>query len=494
MKNRLERFRIALREKLPVFVFCLFLLQPVMDILSFWVSELGLSNAPTLLLRFGVLGLTLLSGFLLSRRKWVYWTAAAVCAVLTAGHVWALADFGIHDLVGDLTNLVRVLQMPLSAICLITFLRENEKSYDAMKRAMVASLLLTLAVEVLATLTGTEPHTYMDGKGYIGWFNNTNSQSAILSVLVPVAMVTAYARKGLRSLLFWLCALGGSAALYLLGTRLGYFAMAAACFGLGLSAVLIRLRDWKRAMAFVLVGVLFAALLPLSPMMQHQEIYEGVQTGRQDAINTLLDTYEPAPLDEPGLSEEELARRQKEWIRVLTPIYEFYAPDFTGLFGPRRTIEMYNYTYNINTITELRPKKLLFAQLLMEDSPASAGLFGLELSRFQVGDTIYDVENDLHGIYYLYGAAGLGSMVLFLLYFLWLILRALLKDAKTYFTLDAAAWGIGLICMLLHTYFTAGVLRRPNASFYLAAALAAVYYLVKIKRYDHGLEYHHPRL
>ena len=482
MKYHWQRLCSLLRSRLPLFVFCLFVIQPVMDILSFWIAELEWSNAPTLLLRFGVLGLTLLLGFALSRRKWVYWAAAAVCLLLTAGHVFAIRQFGITDLIGDLTNLIRVLQMPLSAICLITFLREHPDSYRAMKNGLLTCLLLTLAVEVLATLTGTEPHTYMDGKGYIGWFNNTNSQSAILSLVVPVVMIRS-SKRGLRSPLFWLCTIGGCGALYLLGTRLGYFALIAACFGLAVSLLLICRKNWMQAAAFALVGVLFLALFPLSPMMQHQEIYEGVQSGRQDAINTLLDSYEPAPLDEPGLSQEELARRQKEWIRVLTPIYEFYAPDFTGLFGPRRTIEMYNYTYNINTITELRPKKLMFAKMLMEDSPASARLFGVELARFQVGDTIYDVENDLHGIYYLYGAVGLGAMVLFLLYFLWLICRALLKDAKTYFTPDAAAWGIGLICMLMHTYFTAGVLCRPNASFFLAAALAAVYYLIKIKTY-----------
>ena len=50
--------------------------------------------------------------------------------------------------------------------------------------------------------------------------------------------------------------------------------------------------------------------------------------------------------------------------------------------------------------------------------------------------------------------------------------------------LDAAAWGIGFVCCLLHIYCTAGVLRRPNSSFYLAAILAAIYYLVTIKKYE----------
>ena len=77
----------------------------------------------------------------------------------------------------------------------------------------------------------------------------------------------------------------------------------------------------------------------------------------------------------------------------------------------------------------------------------------------------------------------LWAMILFLLYFIWLIAKALVTDFKTHFTLEAASWGIALVCCLLHVYYTAGVLRRPNASFYLAAVLAAVYYLVQVKKY-----------
>ena len=124
----------------------------------------------------------------------------------------------------------------------------------------------------------------------------------------------------------------------------------------------------------------------------------------------------------------------------------------------------------------------------MEHSPTSARLFGVELDRFTVNGNIYDVENDLHGIYFLYGYAGLAAMLAFLGYFLLLIVRALVRDAKKYFTWDAAAWGIALCMCFAHVYNTAGVLRRPNASIYLSVVLAAVYYLVKIKTYpDEGI-------
>lgn len=484
MRNSHTSLRQTVSEKLPVFVWILFLLQPLMDVLSFWIAELELSNLPTLVLRFGVLGMTLLAGFCISRRKWIYWIAAAVIGLLTAGHVFALWQFGISDLFGDLTNLVRVLQMPLTVICLITFLRENEKCYDAMKWGMVACLLLTLAVEILATLTHTEPHTYMDGKGYLGWFNNTNSQSSNLCMLVPVAAVWTYEKKGWKSPLFWLTLLGGFIAMYYMGPRLAYLGIGATGLGLGLSVLLVDKKRWREAVVLLCLVAVFAALMPTSPMIKHQKIYDGVQSDRQKQINEYLASLNLPPLREDGLTAEEQTRRETIWIEALTPVYEEYTDDFVEIFGAEKTIRMHDFSHSIIKLTALRPKKLKYAALLMEGSPASAKAFGLELSRFTAyNGEIYDVENDFHGIYYLYGWTGLAAMIAFMGYFLVLIIRALFKDAKKYYTLDAAAWGIGLVCCLIHVYCTAGVLRRPNASFFLAAAFAAVYYLVKLKQY-----------
>lgn len=480
-----KTLRQTVMKKLPVFVFILFLLQPLMDMLSFWITELEVSNLPTLILRFGVLGLTLLAGFCISRRKWIYWVAAGIIAALTAGHIFALSQFGISDLFGDLTNLVRVLQLPLTTICLITFLRENEKCYNAMKWGMVACLLLTLAVEVLATLTHTEPHTYFDGRGYIGWFNNTNSQSNNLCMLVPIAAVWTYEKKGWKSPLFWLSLVGGFTAMYFLGPRLSYLGIGATGVGLAVSVLIIDKKRWREAVVMVCVLAVFAALIPGSPMMQHQRIYDGVQSDRQRQIDEYLASLNLPKLRESGLPEEEKAHREELWVEALTPVYTEYSEDFVEIFGAEQTIRMHDFSSSIFRMTALRPKKLLYAALLMNESPASAKVFGMELSRFTASNgEIYDVENDFHGIYYLYGWAGLAAMLVFIGYFLLLIVRALVKDAKKYYTLDAAAWGIGLVCCLIHVYCTAGVLRRPNASFFLAAAFAAVYYLVKLKRYE----------
>ena len=486
-------FRQKLIDKLPLLTFLLFAIQIPMDVLSFWMGKLGMSNLVTLALRMGMLGISLLAGFLASRNKTVWWISAGVLGFIGLGHIWALYDYGCASLFSDLTNFVRVVQMPLLAICLICFIKENEGCYEAMKWGLAACLWMVFVVQILAIATGTEPHTYKDGSGYIGWFNNTNSQSSNLSMLAPVTIALVLKKWSMKSWQFWLTLLASAVSMFFLSTRLAYLGLVVTLLGLGISLMILNWKDWKRALVFFLLAVLFVGLIPVSPMVTHQTAYESVQTDRQEGIDQSIkettppttiapeqgpENVEPAETVPP--TEEEL-RAQK--IEKLRWIYEFYIPDFVEIFGLEPTMEMFNYTSNIYELTMLRPKKLKFAQMLMNDSPFSAQLFGLELSRFTVGNNIYDVENDLHGIYYLYGLVGLVAMLAFLVYFIGLVIWALLKKFTRYFTWDAAGWGIAFVLVLPHIYCTAGVLRRPSASIYLSAALAAIYYLVKLKRY-----------
>ena len=118
----------------------LFLIQPVMDILSYWLQEWGISNLPTLVLRFGVLGFTMLSGWMLSQRKRVYYIAAGVIAFIGLGHIWACMQVGYASPISDLTNYIRVVQMPITVLCLITFLRQDERSFEAMQLGLTGAL------------------------------------------------------------------------------------------------------------------------------------------------------------------------------------------------------------------------------------------------------------------------------------------------------------------------------------------------------------------
>lgn len=491
--------------KLPLLVLILFILQPLMDVLSFWMAEWKMSNTLTLALRMLVLVVMVAAGFWLSHRKKVYFIAAAVCAFIGLGHMVASWQFGYQNIVTDLSNYIRVLQLPLTVLCLITFIKENEGCYNAMKKGIALNMTIILAVQVLAIVTGTEPHTYNDGRGLIGWFANTNTQSAIVTMSGPAATAWLYQRKGLKNVWLWICLIGSGFSMFYLGTRLAYLGIVAMCFGLGVSLLMIRIKDWKKAVALLLVGVVFIALVPFSPMMGHQGNWGNQMSDKQgwaDVMNDQqkvpedpTDPNQPVkPVEKPkpplydeelvaSLTEEELAR-----IEYLAPSYQHFVKDLVAIFGVEKTVVLFDYTEDITTMTHNRTKKLLVAEALMDMSPLMVKLFGVELDRFTINGNIYDVENDFHGIYYLYGVFGLAALLLFLLYFLFLIVKYLVKNFKRYFTLEAAGWGIALVLALLHCYFTASILRRPSASFYMAAVLAGVYYLLKLKCYPEESE------
>lgn len=491
------KLKTTLKNHIPALIAALFICQPLMDIISFWFQEWGVSSLPTLVMRFGILGLTILLGFFLSDRKWIYYTTAGVVALIAMGHIWACTQVpgGYQQPFADLTNYIRVVQMPITVLCLISFLRANPKGFEGMQFGLVFALILTLAVEAISVVTGTDPHTYSDGLGVLGWFNNTNSQSSNLCVLVPITLAWMLTRKERSLPVFCLTTIAGCGALYFFGTRLAYLGIYALCIGLAVSILMVRRKDWKISVFLFALAIAFTAILPLSPMYVHMQVNSNIQSNRQNDVNTRLDgdleeikqrlEKEHNKDDNDSDDDDELTEEERQkLIQQLTPVYEYYVSDFVDIFGIEKTLEMYDYSINIYDFCDVRPKKIMFARMLMNNSPVSANFFGVNLARFTVGENIYDVENDFHGIYFLFGGVGLGAMLLFMGYFIYLVIWALVKNPKKYYTMEAASYGIALLVCLAHVYNTAGVLRRPNASVFLSAIFAGIYYLVKIKDYE----------
>ena len=170
--------------------------QPLLDVLSFWTQDLSWGSKLTLSLRLLIFLSVVLAGFLLSQRRRVYWICAAVCAALYAGHVFAClrahAPFTAANLVSDATNYIRFIQLPLFTLAFITFLRRCKQGYASLERGITAAFWIIAAVMLLSALTGTDPYTYPNKQiGLRGWFYFANSQSAILSMLVPLALCPA---------------------------------------------------------------------------------------------------------------------------------------------------------------------------------------------------------------------------------------------------------------------------------------------------------------
>lgn len=185
-----------------------------------------------------------------------------------------------------------------------------------------------------------------------------------------------------------------------------------------------------------------------------------------------LAQVDPSALDETVRSDA-----------TLFPFYNYFLYGMVDRFGIRVTAEQYERTTEIEQIIDERVWKLQYCYILMKQSTPLTKLFGLEADRMLYKGYSYDVENDVHAIYLRFGWVGVALMCAFLLYFVFIIIKALIKNPKQIFTLEAGAVGIALLAVMAHAYYTCGVLRRANTLHYFGVLLALAYYLVKIKQY-----------
>lgn len=491
MKKTLGGNQNRLIQALPALIVVLFVLQPLMDVLSYWLSVSGAGNTLSLVLRFGVLAAVTAAGYALSDRKRVYWAAAGVLLLFALCHIAAVlqADAvtmagsgevtGWRPLLADLANYVRVVQMPIFVLCFITFLKKNEGTYGAIQKGFFAALMIIAAVELISVVTGTNPYTYANKSlGILGWFATTNAQSAILTMIVPVVIMGVIRREEKRWLPQLLVCMLGFAMLFFFGTRLSFLAILATAVGLAFTLLVVPKEKKKRSIAVLLVcAAVCVGCFPYSPMYQNQMRVAQNAVLKQENIDARV-AGDAAAAERYHLEGVHYERAR------LVGAYHFYLDGLVEKYGIARVAERYGYSTDAAVITNARLAKKNFCGMMMEDAPSLSRLFGLELGDMRYRGKNYDLENDFHGIYMLYGLAGIALLGVFLLYFLGLILWALLKNARRYYTLEAGAYGIALIMAMFHAYATAGLLRRPNASFYLSVVLAVIYYLVKIRQYE----------
>ena len=492
MSEEKHSLRERLAPMLPKFLMILLILQPLMDILSFWTDRLGMSNTITLLLRFAVFAVVCVLGFVTSSRKKVYGIAIAACAFLLVGHCISCFIVGYQSIVYDLTNFVRVVQMPLFVLCFISFLRANEKCYRAFETGLMLDFWIITASVVVSVLTHTSSATYQSTNvGILGWYSFGNAQSAIMSILAPIVILLCYRRKNF--LLFTVTSVAALAQLYLMGTRLAFFSIAVAALGVPIVLVLTgKARTSKRYIADLIITGLWDMKEITEKVAQEfpEKKFIIFDTDVDYTLGYLSNVYSMSYKQNDAERMIKRAEGSKDGTSTVTPeeryhalctIYNFYSPNMCQRFGTARVMSAYGYSDQVTDITATRHRKIVFCEMLLDEQPFTSRLFGMELGRMAFDGEIYDVENDFHGICFLYGWVGLAMMVAFIGYFLYLIVKCLIKDFRKYFTVEAGAFGIGLCLCLVYAYFTAGVLRRPNASIYMSVLLAVVYYLTQMR-------------
>ncbi|MBQ4067258.1 MAG: O-antigen ligase family protein [Clostridia bacterium] len=487
-----KKTKIGLEKYAPAALFALLIIQPLLDIISYWANEWSFTVLTTLV-RFAMFGLVMVYCYIISDRKKVYIIASAVMLAYWILHMIACfrAEGGYVSIFGDITNFFRTVHLPYFTFAFITVFRKSDKVPEYVQKAFCINMVIMMHALVISYMTGTQIYTYSD-KGLMSWASVHNSQSAILAFIVPLMLLYAYNKK--NKIMYYIVAMGCLINLFFVGTKVDYFSIFIIALGM---MILLIIAGEKNLFYY---AVLFLAAL-LCALCYNQSIAFDVKITHQTAMDIkqeyVEDIVEPDPGEAPlpeHLSWEmfySLTPKEQYGVRE---IYEIYLGGMVQKYGFERVFEKYNFSLNVKELTAARPMKVNFAEMAFEDANTMTKLFGYEYKtliydytrvnsegRTVTTQQIYDLENDFPSVFYFSGYVGFAIYIAFLLYFVLLILVAVITRFKKCVNVENGLLAITFALALGTSQFSGNVLRRPNASIYFSVILAYIYYVTVIK-------------
>lgn len=477
----MQRLHKTLCERLPLFTFLLLVVQPCLDVLCYWQTELSLPTAIQAGLRLICFLTFVLTVFFVSRHKKRFALMAVLMLVYFAGHAWAISRPGVLDFPADVKEQLRTLMLLPLTLSFVCAIEENPKVFSALKRGLLVNLLVIGCVMLISTLTGTDPHTY-HGKhtGILGWFLWPNGQCAILCILSVVALTEVSVRYPGKPLPMLGAGLVCFGMLYSLGTRISFAAIPAIGAALFICLLLSDRKLFPSALSVLLIALLFTVLYPLSPMAKAQKVSAQNAAVKQERIAAAVAPYgvpaDAAQTDDP---------------RAAAAAYRYGLQGLVDRFGLDAVRERYNGSLDQRDIFGNRKMKIVFNELLMQEYGNPARLFGMEVSRMRQKTQFYDfylddwidleqvyaAENDFHGLFFS-GGISLIALICGTLLFIGLqAIAALIRDSKTVLRPEWIGF-FGAFCFVLITSaFTSALLRQTNGIVYVAAVLAGLRHL-----------------
>ncbi len=470
------------RQRLLHFVLAFMILQPLLDMVSFWQKQIGIINSITLTIRATIFLFLLIIAYLQTEQKRTYRLVIFGILLYLIGHglVCAQSTGGYLNFVEDMVEQVRILYLPLTALCFIFLLKRQPELLHAIMDGMLINLFIILIIELLSLLTGTDPHTYPNQKtGVLGWFLWANSQSAILGVLCPLSIAWTWKRTGKQLVPTTAVAAVSFALLYFLGTRLAFSSLVVTGIWMAVCIYLQDRNNRKLALILLLLTAICVGSMQISPMYRARKMQAENSRNKQLLIDQVVSPYVPA------------GTKKTENSKALETAYQYFLSGLVDRFGLERVAEKYDYSLEQEKIADRRRMLLTGCELLMEDSPRTAQWFGLELGKMRQETAVYNIlsddwestnqtfdpENDFYGIYYLCGIVGLAAVTIFLLCVMIRSVRFVLPDLRRFFDPLYAAVFLAFGICTVHAWYTVSTLRRNNASVYFACTIAVMWYL-----------------
>lgn len=460
----------------------LIILQPVLDIIAFWTKSPNGTAAGTIRLAIMLL-LPLYLLITLKERKRFILAMCAIAAVF-ALHFLSCMRAGYVDMRYDVAYAAKTAQMPILAVC-FAYCIKNEQTRNQAYWGLFFAAVITGASLALGIITGTANVTYGEGLGVSGWVIDDLrcANSVILVVLSAFAVFCAIKSDKLfiNTVVPALAAL----ALIINGTKACYFSIFVIFIGFAVFLLLekkIKGQEYSRriVITMLVLAAVSAAVYPLTPVYKVRESQRAAAEKNQNENDSLINTL--------GVDLDSMTTEEKLANPAVFKMYEdFYYemlwyrnPNMFDRFGTEKILLKYNMTTDAETLDNVRLIKRNYASLLRDEGNVWTRLFGLDVSDLWLTGKV-DLENDWPAIGYYYGYVGLAAYAAFMLYFVYLIIRRLMRDFKTAFTTDNFILLVTFTLLVFLAQYSGSVLRRPNVSVYMSVVLGLIYYQTKIK-------------
>lgn len=521
----MTKIRNALEGRLSAIVLIIVAVQPLLDVLSYFLSEMG-SNTISTLLRFGMLAAVALLGFVLSDKKMVYLVLYAAAGVFWTAHVLNSYRIGYTSVVQDTANFLRILNFPIFVLTFITILEIDPALRDRFYFGVALNFGEMLLFTALPWILGQPVYTYENlGVGIMGWFAIPNAQAVILVLGAPLAIYWAY-RSG-KYPLFLGAMLVCFGLMYATGTKFTFYSIFIIA---GAYIFLFVLQLGKKSLRFALpmlvLFVLVFAFRHQSPMALRERmsaysqglyadmVEESLEnSGTDEDMMKILENEGEVPQEEEDEEEEPkpvprpekvIARMRQSIMGVYTDedVYGWLLNNLNQRFGVYNVMEAYHHSVATGTLSDFRACKTFFARMVWHEKDTLTHWLGYEYSDFLVGGTIYDLENDFPAVYYCCGYLGFGLYLLFFGVFAFVVLRAFTgsvvlacqkepagkhkalwaakgfwQGLRDFLTIETGAAGMSFLLAVIAAQISGYVLRRPNVTIYFAIAAACLYSL-----------------
>lgn len=456
-------------------LFLLIIIQPLLDILAYFQYDSPVGTMAGYIRL--VIMLMLPIYVLMKQRKKSFFALMAIIGIYCVGHICACYYNGYLNIFSDVSYMLKVVQMPVLGIS-FCYILDKESYREQIVKGFVVNYIVICISMVIAHLTGTGLYTYNDYKiGYLGWFANANAQSIILISIAPFIVYYAIKMKNKIGILVSMIAV--TAVLLLNGTKAGYLAV----FGMFFGFIAFYIVDWfmaekgKRMIQPAMIAASMAIILTAAIIYPFTPRYamDTYANGKRDEENIELDKKKEDISHNNELSIEEVLADPDLRQKLVETYKDSLNKDLVERFGAERILEEYGWMPDAYTLADVRLQKRINANLIWSESNFVTKLFGIEFTEMEN----YDLENDYPAIFYYYGYIGFCAYIIFLLYFLVLIIKTIIKYFKDSYFFFNFVLAIAYVLQLGLAQFSGAILRRPNASIYMALVVGLIFYQCK---------------